>query len=706
MVQLVPVDGDPFASDAPPLTVQGPGNLQPAPMAAAGPVDPNAQSAPPQTAPQLIPVDGDPFADGQGSSIAPQDPGVLQHVWNAASRVPGNLSDKLNNIADGIPFSDRARAAVQAATGLGGTFGDYSGDLAATQAAAAQRMQDNPSSAIMGQVLGGSMLPIGAVGEAAQGATLGAKMVGGAAAGSGVGAVYGASASPDLGNLPATAATTAAGGALGGVTGGLIPAAGAGLGKVASGLFGQAVPAVVGPNGPIQKPAQKIVMDAIQADGPGAVSQGINQFGPNSMLADYGNNLRGAAQGLAIKPGAAGQNIVQALETRNAGTNDRLGQVVQQNLGPVTSPLTHGGAVNAAAQPYAQIQQQALANAGPVDISGVYKQLQDALPNAAPGTPEHNALSSALTSLTGPDGNPTTNAQVIDSARKGLDDALYPAVPGGQVSSAMRDKAGAFQMARQGVSAALKDQIPAYRDATNALAQITPLRGAYDAGLTGLTGDVEHYPADFAQSYSSLGPAEQGSQAAGMRMAVEQKVGTRENDLQALRNVTQGPSGWNAQNLGTVFGQQPVDNVNQSIAAEMRMRDTYGKVTQNAETARRQAMAKALEDSENEPFQIGETHNITKEGVIAQVVKTPVNALLRALQPAVDNGARDAQIADAVTARGDARNQLLAQLLMSHRIQASNSAIAGPASGYGGALAALTPAALAAALRDHRQPAR
>lgn len=347
-----------------------------------------------------------------------------------------------------------------------------------------------------------------------------------------------------------------------------------------------------------------------------------------------------------------------------------------QNLGPVTSPVTHGAAVDAAIQPYAQAQQQALRDAGPVDISGVYKQLQDALPNAAPGTDEHKALSGAISSLTasgeGAAAVPTTSAQVIDSARKGLDDALYPAVPGGQVSSAMRDQLGAYQMARQGISKALKDQIPAYKDATEAIAQIAPQRGAYDAGLDDLTRNVAHYSPDYRQTFNRLAPQVQDSRAAGLRMAVEQAVGTKENDLQALRNATQGANGWNTQNLGHVFGQAPVDNVNQDIAAELRMRDTYGKVTQNAETARRTAMAKALADAEHEPFQIGHVHNLTAEGMVATPLKMAANAVLRAFQPAVDNGARDMQIGQAITAQGDPRNQIMAQLLRAHAVRKAN----------------------------------
>lgn len=143
-----------------------------------------------------------------------------------------------------------------------------------------------------------------------------------------------------------------------------------------------------------------------------------------------------------------------------------------------------------------------------------------------------------------------------------------------------------------------------YGDATDAIAAQAPRRFPYDEGLDDLTRDVAHYPPDYRQTFSGLAPQVQDSRAAGLRMAVEQAVGTKENDLQALRNATQGANGWNSQNLGHVFGQAPVDNVNRDIAAELRMRDTYGKVTQNAETARRTAMAKALADSESKPWEI------------------------------------------------------------------------------------------------------
>ncbi|KAI9811122.1 MAG: hypothetical protein M1826_003317 [Phylliscum demangeonii] len=609
--------------------------------------------------------------------------------------------------AAGAPSSS---AAAAAATGIGGPFGDYAGNLAADRAATAARMQADPSREMVGQLAGGALLPVGAANKALQGATLGTKLTRGALAGAGIGAVQGASSSADLGNIPQAALSTAIGAGTGAGFGLAAPLVGAGAGATARRLLGQTVPAVTGPSGPIQTPAQKYLMDAIQADGPGAIWQGTQQLGDQGMFADYGNNLRGIAQGLAIKPGAAGQNVVQALEARNAGVNTRLGQSVGQNLGPVTSPMTHGASVDAAIQPYAQAQQQALKEAGPVDISGVYKQLQDALPNAAPGTDEHKALSGAISSLTasgeGATAVPTTSAQVIDSARKGLDDALYPAVPGGQVSSAMRDQLGAYQMARQGISKALKDQIPAYKDATEAIAQVAPMRGAYNDGLGDLTRDVAHYPPDYQQTFNGLAPQVQDSRAAGLRMAVEQAVGTKENDLQALRNATQGANGWNAQNLGHVFGQGPVDSVNRDIAGELRMRDTFGKVTQNAETARRTAMAKALADSESKPWEIGETHNVTLHGIGLTIAKQPVNALLRAFQPGIDNGARDLQLGQAITAQGDPRNQIMAQLLRAHAVRQANDALSAPADRAVTTLTALSPAALAHALRNYREPAR
>ena len=420
-----PASPSPTPNGARSLTIRGPGNLQASPGSVAGQTDPNAQGAPVgapvRRAPQLVPVDGDPFAAGgtqpqQGffDDLIPQqqqDPGFLQHLANAASRVPGNLLGKLqainphdinqtvDSLAAGLPFSDRISAAAAAATGIGGQFGDYAGNLAADRAATAARMQADPSREMVGQFVGGAMLPVGAANKALQGATLGTRLTRGAMAGASIGAVQGASSSADLGNIPQAALSTAIGAGTGAGFGLAAPLVGAGAGAAARRLLGQTVPTVAGPSGPIAAPAQKYLMDAIQADGAGAIWQGTQQLGDHGMLADFGNNLRGIAQGLAIKPGAAGQYVVQALEARNAGVNTRLGQSVGQNLGPVTSPLTHGAAVDAAVQPYAIAQRQALQNAGPIDISAAYKGIQDAIPNAAPGSPEHTALAKALTML-------------------------------------------------------------------------------------------------------------------------------------------------------------------------------------------------------------------------------------------------------------------------------------------------------------------
>lgn len=244
-----------------------------------------------------------------------QDPGFLQHLANAASRVPGNLLGKLqainptdinqtvDSMAAGLPFSDRISAAAAAATGIGGQFGDYAGNLAADRAATDARMQADPSRQMVGQFAGGALLPVGAANKALQGATLGTKLTRGALAGAGIGAVQGASSSADLAsNTPQTALSTAIGAGTGAGFGLAAPLVGAGAGAAYRRLAGQAVPAVAGPSGPIQTPAQKYLMDAIQADGPGAVWQGTQQLGDHGMLADFGNNLRGIAQGLATNP--------------------------------------------------------------------------------------------------------------------------------------------------------------------------------------------------------------------------------------------------------------------------------------------------------------------------------------------------------------------------------------------------------------------
>ena len=719
----------PDASSAPPLTIQGPGNT-PAPDS----FDPEGTGA----------GNYDPNAQMPGNAPTPGDPGVMQHVLNAASRVPQNLSDKLNNMADGIPFADRARAAVQAATGVGGAFGDYSGNLVADHAAQAQRMQDNPASAIMGQVTGGmGPMLLGGGPVAAAETTLG-KVFGGAALGTGLGTVGGVSASPDLTDLKQTAVSAGKGALIGGGTGFAAPLVGASAGAAYRGLFGPAVPTVTGPNGIIGRQAQKYVMDAIQSDGPGAVRQGIDQLGDQGMLADYGPSLRGVAQGLVTKPGPQQSAIINPLTARNLGTNDRLNAVVDHSLGPAQSPQAYTNDLAAQRSALHAQLPDIYANAPQVDVSPVLsdisKQIQPAvgqqesvlksaqnwISNPTAATPEVAATPAQRIPVTDPKtGNviryqnvpatpgtpavpaarePITDPVTLGNAKSELDGLITYGNPTLGVTPGGVSKAqGAAANIRGGINETLRSQVPGYSDVMDQSSALARQMEAVENGGKSLgSGPTALRPDDFANQYGSMSPQEQTAYRVGMRGTVDAALGTRANDLVALKGVTQGDNGWNGQKLATAYGQDSTDALNNAVDQESAYRNTFNKITQNSETARNTASAKALADAKYEPYQIHERPDITWEGAAYTAAVKPINALLRALQPQVDNAARDAQIADAVTAQGQSRNLMLAQMLRAHSVGQANATLGTSAANAGTVLTAASPAALVAALRAHR----
>ena len=63
-------------------------------------------------------------------------------------------------------------------------------------------------------------------------------------------------------------------------------------------------------------------------------------------------------------------------------------------------------------------------------------------------------------------------------------------------------------------------------------------------------------PARFEHEFTQLTPGEQIAFAKGSRGEIERKLGTKANDLQALRSELQGEGGWNTDKLATVHGRE------------------------------------------------------------------------------------------------------------------------------------------------------
>ncbi len=251
-----------------------------------------------------------------------------------AKQLPGAAVAAADGFANSIPFTDRAAAAAAAATGLGGTFGDYSGNLAQLRKEEGAAMDAHPVAATAGELAGGAAIPVGEVGFVAKGTSLGAKALRGAVTGAAIGTAQGASSSSDLTDVGQTAKDAGLGAGIGAFTGAAVPAVASGAGAAWRLANPDTVAAVPG----VANTARDLVLGAIDKDGVDNVQRNAALYGDAAMPFDYGTGLRGIAEGLATKDGPAASTIGDKLGYRQAATNQRVRTGLMDNFGPAQDP--------------------------------------------------------------------------------------------------------------------------------------------------------------------------------------------------------------------------------------------------------------------------------------------------------------------------------------------------------------------------------
>lgn len=173
--------------------------------------------------------------------------------------------------------------------------------------------------------------------RAAQGAAMLPRMGAAALTGAGYGAAYGAGE----GEGSDRAVNAAIGSTLGGVVGGATPAIAQGIGNAVASIrnMGQRTPAMLQnySRGAIDRVSRAAADDGVTVGTNPNYQRQSQQLGPESMLADMGENLRGQAGAIANAPGAGQSRIVAALEGRREGAPQRITQDMDAALGPAAN---------------------------------------------------------------------------------------------------------------------------------------------------------------------------------------------------------------------------------------------------------------------------------------------------------------------------------------------------------------------------------
>jgi hypothetical protein len=157
-------------------------------------------------------------------------------------------------------------------------------------------------------------------------------------------------------------------------------------------------------------------------------------------------------------------------------------------------------------------------------------------------------------------------------------------------AGALERQQGALKTIRGQLNDALEQQVPGYAEANAQSAALARRAEAVQVG-TGILDSGKTAPSPGRFAGGAMVPGEQGARA-----EVDRQLGTKVNDLVALKGALQGEGGWNTAKIGTAFGDDAANALVASVDRNTKFRDTFNKVVENSQTSQRSQAAKALED--------------------------------------------------------------------------------------------------------------
>ncbi|WKA31612.1 hypothetical protein [Bradyrhizobium roseum] len=680
----------------------------------------------------------------QAAAAAPTEP-----IAAAAPSADGSFSDTVRAIRDAVHaptrilengillgLGDRARAGMGAIIGEGrpklsglvtGEESGYGGLLKREQAETERFQKEHPIAAPAAEIVGGAMSPVGAIAAAGKGVSLGAKTLYAALAGGGIGGLQGGFSSKDWTDVAQTAKDTAVGGLVGGTLGAAIP----GAAKVVGSGYNLIANAIRGRAEGMSRGASKHLVNAMEADTPAAVKAELQRLGLDAMLADSGPTMLGKTQGAALLSDEGRTVATNALKGRDTGTNSRIMDDVERALGPAEDPATATrNIIDYRSHVDSQNYPRVLRAAQPVRTAPLMVELEDAIISAPHGGAERRALEHLQQMLTReqlrprPDpfapgrqaldanGQPAFDrirvnqdrAEVLHKVKQELDNVIEHDAPGlGIQAGALRNQQAQLKRFRHDLNQALENQVDGYARANRVSERLARRAEAVKEG-TGYLGEgrTTPSPARFRDEHEQRDVGTRIAFAKGSRGEIDRKLGTKANDLQALRAELQGEGGWNTEKIATVHGDDAARQLMDTVERNLKFRDTHTKVVENSQTEIRRSAREAMK-----PTNAGDGPMIhsgaTSTGLVATAAKKAVAAIANAMlrtDPTKSYG----EVARVLTTQGAQRDAHYQAILNALERRNENSAIASTVGDRSALAASIAASALLNdRMRKHRQ---
>ena len=444
---------------------------------------------------------------------------------------------------------------------------------------------------------------------------------------------------------------------------------------------GRAVSAMRAPADGMGRGASKHLVSAMEADTPQAVRAELDRLGPDAMLADAGPAFLGKTQGASLNSDEGRSVIFGTLSRRNQGTNARIQDDVNRALGPAEDPQTVTNTIRARrSEADNRAYPAALDLAPEVRTGPIMQELEGYIPQSV-GL-ENRALTNLRDMMTryerraviDPDtgrqaldarGNMVweqipvnqTDARILHKVKNELDNVIEHDAPGlGVPAAALQHQQYALKQFRHALNETLERQVPGYREANRQSAMLAKRADAVERGTQYLgEGKTTPSPGRFTDEFEQLELGERVAFAKGSRGEIERKLGTKSNDLQALRSELQGEGGWNTAKIATVHGDDAAEELMRSVERNLKFRDTHTKVSENSQTEIRRAAREQMK-----PSGFGEGDIVTPGGNATGMVLTAFKKAGLKVLNTVD-GARQNRIREEVshilTAQGAERDR-------------------------------------------------
>lgn len=373
---------------------------------------------------------------------------------------------------------------------------------------------------------------------------------------------------------------------------------------------------------------------------PSTLMQRIDDLGPDAVLADLGPNLQRQAGAIASLPGEGQAILRDELVRRQQGANARIQGDVNATLGEAPVPSYLQSTIREGQDALSPAYREVLQGASPVDTTPLAAWLDDvAFRDRGPAQTAAQRVRQMLDE-TGNAGTLSTNPETLLSTRKAIDGMMS--------SETNTDVLGVLQRARNEVDQMLGAAVPGIKQVDAQFAELARQSKAVDSGQQVLeSGRTAPRPAEVTDMMAQgaqpegllIGPSGAAFRLTqGTRAEIDRIIGTKANNLTALKDALKGDGSWNRDRLVTMFGKDKADRLLNVLEREQRYARTFDTVTRNSETAARTAAQK-----EAAPHQFGQTST------------SIADLLLKIPQGAANMGAR---------ARSEATNKAIAEMLM------------------------------------------